>query len=96
MPWRRAAAPSAIWPVRRRLVRDPDVCAGHDTVGLMAQELAAWHAMLAKMRQFAAELAVSPAVRTVGIWVSSPGPDAAPAVTSSGRLLTLGSLGSHG
>jgi len=59
VPWRRAAAPSAIWPVRRRLVRDPDVCAGHDTVGLMAQELAAWHAMLAKMRQFAAELAVS-------------------------------------
>ena len=44
------------WPgVRLRLVRNPNVCAGHDTVGLTAQELATWHAMLAGKRQLAAE-----------------------------------------
>ncbi len=77
MLWRCAAAPSAIWPVRRRLVRDPDVCAGHDTAGLTAQELATWQAMFAGVRQFAAEPAVSPAVRTAGIGRDFPGPGAA-------------------
>lgn len=56
--------------VRLRLVRDPNVCAGHDKVGLTARELAG-------VRQFAAEPAVGPAVRTVDIGGDFPGPGAA-------------------
>ena len=39
--------------VRLRLVRNPNLRARHDAVGLTSQELATWHAILAGMRQLA-------------------------------------------